>query len=74
MLTHIHRVFVQTQCHKLFEDLSEVALEFWRVAFGDEEEDSHGVEVSMWRLSLGQLDGCDPQRPDVRLRRQFIGQ
>lgn len=46
-----------------------VALQRGWVILGNQEQDSHRVEVRVWRLPLGQLDGCDAQGPDVSLDR-----
>ena len=61
-------VFVETGVDELLERPAEVALQLRRRAFGDEEERAHGVELGERRLAVCQLDGCDAQRPDVRLQ------
>ncbi len=66
--THMLRVFVETSSHKVFEGLRPLSIQLWRIVLGNEEQHFHGMEVGMWWLSVGQLDGCDTQRPDVRLR------
>lgn len=71
--THIFGVFVETESHKLLEELWEVALKFWWVALGDEEKDSHGMEVSVRRLPLRQLYCCDTQGPNISLQREGGG-
>ena len=66
-LTHIFGVLVQTSFYELLELFGEISSQLGRIILGDEEEDPHGMEVGVWRLSLGQLDSRDAQRPDVRL-------
>lgn len=51
-----------------------MALQRGWVILGNQEQDSHRVEVRVWRLPLGQLDGCDAQGPDVSLDRYHTGQ
>ena len=34
---------------------------------GDEKEHAHGMEVRIWGLAFGQLDGSDAETPDVGL-------
>lgn len=46
-----------------------MALQSGWVILGNQEQDSHRVEVRVWWLPLGQLDGCDAQGPDVSLDR-----
>ena len=60
------RVLVQAARHKLLEGTRVSSLELGRVVPGNEEEDPHGVEVSVGGLPVGQLDRRDAQRPNVR--------
>ena len=51
--THVFGVLIETEGNELFESLGVGSLQFRRVALGDEEEDSHGMEVCVRRLSVG---------------------
>lgn len=51
-----------------------VALQCGWVVLGNQEQDSHRVEIRVWRLPLGQLNGCDAQGPDVSLESYHTGQ
>ena len=62
------RVLVEAVGHKFFERPGEISVQLWWLVLGDEEERSHGVQVSIGGLPLCQLNGCNPQRPDVGLR------
>ena len=41
------------------------SVELWWIVLRDEKEDFHGVEIRVRWFSLGQLDRCDAQRPNV---------
>ena len=62
-------VFVEAGLHELLEGLAVLALQRGWAVLGNQEQDAHGVEVRVWRLPLGQLNGRDPQGPDVSLDR-----
>ena len=52
MFAYILRVLVEAGLDKLLELLGKVARELGRVVLGYEEEDPHGVEVRVGRLTL----------------------
>lgn len=60
-------VLVEAGLGELFEALGEVARQRRGRRLGDEEEHPHGVHFRIGRFPLGQLDGRDAQRPNVRL-------
>lgn len=57
--TYIIRVLLQTSSNELFERLGEVALQHWGRVLGDQEQDAHRVQVSIWRLALGHFNRRD---------------
>jgi hypothetical protein len=60
-------LLAQTEVDKVLESLAKVALELRRRVLGDEEENLHWMNVGIWGLSVGQLQGGDTKRPDVGL-------
>lgn len=64
---YIFRILIQTRLDELFEWFRVTAGELWGVVLGYEEEHPHGMKLRVGRLSLGELDGRDAERPDVRL-------
>lgn len=65
--TYKSGVFVQTGFHKFLEGFAVVSLQSWRVVFGDQEENSHRMQVRIWRLSLCQFDGSNSKWPNICL-------
>ena len=55
-------VLVEAGLHELLELLGEVAGELRRVVLGDEEEHSHGVQVGVGGLALGEGRGQEGGR------------
>lgn len=61
------RVLVEASFCELFEAFGEITSQCWRRGFGDVEEHSHWMHVGVRRFPLGELDGRDAQRPNIRL-------
>lgn len=61
------RVLLQASVHKVFERFAEVTSELGRRIFGNEEESSHWMYVSVGWFALAHLNGCNAQAPDVGL-------
>ena len=66
--TYVFWILVETSFYELLELFGEGSCELGRVVLRYEEEDPHGVEVGVGRLTLRQLDGRDAQAPHVSLR------
>ena len=66
-IAHIEGFLVEADSHKLLEGLGEVPDQLWGRVLGDEEEDPHGMEVSVRWFSCRHLNGGDPQGPDICL-------
>ena len=58
---YILGVLVQAEGDKLLEELGVISLQLRRVALGDEEEHSHGMEVCVRGFPMCQLNRCDAQ-------------
>ncbi len=65
--TNIDRILIEAESHKFLEEFRKVSLQLRRVALGDQEQHSHGMEVGMGWFSMCQLNGSDTQRPNVSL-------
>ena len=62
---YILRIFVQTSLNKFFKLFGEVPSKLRRIIFRNQKQNPHWVEVGVRRFPLGQLYGCDAQRPHV---------
>lgn len=66
-VAYIFWVLIEARLDELFEGFRVAACQLRGVVLGDEEEHPHGVQLGVGGLALGQLDGGDAERPDVRL-------
>ena len=65
--TYVVRIFVEASFDELLELFGVASGQLRRIVFGNEEQNPHWVHVRVWRLTLSQLDGRDPERPETAI-------
>jgi hypothetical protein len=60
-------VLLQTSSNEVLERLGKLALESRRGVLGDQEENTHRMQISIRRLLFGQLNGSDTHGPNISL-------
>ena len=69
--THIRWLLIEAKGHKVLKLLlvfAVIIIKRGGWVLWDEKKDSHGMQVGIGWLALGQLNGSNTQRPDVGLR------
>jgi len=68
--THVFGVLVETSLDELLELFRVIPGQLRRIVFGYQEEDPHGMQLAVGRLSFRELDRRDAEGPNVSLRNE----